>query len=155
MAHTTKSIIDEPVDMERLYRLYENELTPGQAAELESLSSQNTITIEVKSGCVMDVKGIPDGYDYEIIDYDVDPEPEPEALYLCTVNILVRAKSPGHATDTLRHILDGNWPMGCGIIIDWDYAVQDGERQHPKCVNLDLEPENITELLDHIASQGD
>jgi len=123
-------------------------------AHTTSVITKDMITIEVEGGCVMDVRGIPDGCQYEIVDHDVDCieiDPESEALYLSTVNILVRAKSPDHATDTLRHILDGNWPMGCGIIIDWDYAVQDGERQFPKCVSLDLEPENIAELLDHIA----
>jgi len=31
-----------------------------------------TITIEVYGGCVTEVTGLPDGYDYEIIDHDND-----------------------------------------------------------------------------------
>lgn len=73
-----------------------------------------------------------------------------EVLYLATVNILVRATSPDCATSAITLILSGY-----DALEDWDYAVQDGERQLPKCVSLDLEPGNITELLDHIATWGE
>jgi len=40
---------------------------------VESLygNKPGTITIEVKSGAVTAVRGLPEGYDYEIIDHDV------------------------------------------------------------------------------------
>ena len=31
---------------------------------------EKTITIEVYGGCVTEVTGLPEGYDYEIIDHD-------------------------------------------------------------------------------------
>jgi len=35
-----------------------------------------TIKIEVNAGCVTEVTGLPDGYDYEIIDHDIQEENE-------------------------------------------------------------------------------
>jgi len=35
-----------------------------------------TIKIEVRAGCVTEVSGLPEGYDYEIIDYDIQEEEE-------------------------------------------------------------------------------
>lgn len=138
MAHSTG------VDIEKLRERAQGYLTPDQVTE-----PGHVITIEVRGGCVIDVVGIPEHYSCEILDHD-DPGPEPEALYLATVNVLVRAVSPGRAADTVSDILSGLLPSN-GTLIDWDYAVQDGERQRPKCVSTDLEPGNITELLDRIA----
>lgn len=143
MANTTSVI-----DMEKVYRANECQITPGQDAQSEEMLG--TITIEVRGGCVIDVRGLPESYDYEVLDHDVGYDPEPEGLYLAAVNLLVRSTSPDHAADTVNDILTTTLLSG-GTLIDWDYAVQDGERQFPKCISLDLEPENITELLDHIA----
>ena len=33
-------------------------------------TKQNLIKIEVYGGCVTEVTGLPDGWDYEIVDYD-------------------------------------------------------------------------------------
>ena len=119
-------------------------------AHTTRVTKECTITIEVKGGSVTGVHGVPEGYNYRVLDHD-EPEPEPEALYLATVNILVRSTSPGHAADAIHHSILYDHPTTHGALIDWDYAVQDGERQFPKCVSLDLEPGNITELLDHIS----
>jgi len=35
-----------------------------------------TIKIEVNAGCVTEVTGLPEGYDYEIIDHDIQEEDE-------------------------------------------------------------------------------
>jgi len=162
MAHTTRAIakmfeeaLDQlagstsPEEMDRAYeRFLVRMFTPDQVTEPEPDETPSVITVEVRGGCVIDVRGLPERCDYEIIDHD-DPEPEPEALYLTTVNILARSTSPGHAADAIEHILS-DYDMANGTLIDWDYAVQDGERQYPRCVSLDLEPGNITELLDHL-----
>jgi len=117
-----------------------------------SAITESTIVIEIENGAVVAVEGIPDGCRYEIVDHDVgcvEIDPEGEALYRSTVSVLVRAKSPDRAARAITNILD-KYDMDDGTLIDWDYATQDGERQTPMCVNLDLEPENIAELLDHI-----
>lgn len=117
-------------------------------------SPQSIVTVEIESGAVVDVRGLPDGYQYEVLDHDVESEPIRESLYLATVNVLVKATSPGHAAGIIIFALS-DYDRDDDALIDWDYAVQDGERQFPKCVSLDLGPENITELLDHIATQGE
>ena len=38
-----------------------------------------TIKIEVYGGCVTEVTGLPEGYDYEIIDYDHNEAAEDES----------------------------------------------------------------------------
>tara|TARA_R100001163_G_scaffold923_6_gene1452 strand:+ start:224 stop:346 length:123 start_codon:yes stop_codon:yes gene_type:complete len=38
----------------------------------------HTIKITVEAGCVVEVDGLPDGFDYEIIDKDVEQEEEKE-----------------------------------------------------------------------------
>ena len=38
-----------------------------------------TITIEVYGGCVTEVTGLPEGYDYEIIDHDHNEAAEDES----------------------------------------------------------------------------
>jgi|TARA_R100001460_G_scaffold5431_3_gene15096 hypothetical protein len=46
-----------------------------------------TIRIEVNAGVVTDVKNIPEGYDYEIVDHDIVPEEEDKsAVYIETLN---------------------------------------------------------------------
>ena len=37
---------------------------------INKLESMKTIKIEVYGGCVTEVTGLPEGYDYEIIDHD-------------------------------------------------------------------------------------
>mgnify|MGYP003140421806 CR=1 FL=1 len=39
-----------------------------------------TIKVYVQDGCVRDVTGLPEDYDYEIIDYDVQEEDEKNDL---------------------------------------------------------------------------
>ena len=36
--------------------------------------NMKTIKIEVNAGCVTEVSGLPEGYDYEIIDHDIQDE---------------------------------------------------------------------------------
>ncbi len=39
------------------------------------MPANKTIIIEVYGGCVTEVSGVPEGYDYEVIDYDhIDAE---------------------------------------------------------------------------------
>lgn len=119
-------------------------------ANTTSAIEPGTITIEIESGAVTAVRGLPDDCQYEIVVHDskciTREEPERKALYLATVNILVRATSPERAADAIYRAMTG---LG---VVDWDYAVQDRVRQYPRCVCLDLEPENIAELLDYIAA---
>lgn len=42
--------------------------------------SLKTIFIEVEGGLVTDVHGIPDGYQYEIVDHDTQDEDEEQEL---------------------------------------------------------------------------
>jgi len=43
--------------------------------ELE-LPEKHTITIEIQGGCLIDVSGLPFGWDYELIDYDNEDDDE-------------------------------------------------------------------------------
>ena len=38
------------------------------------MPANKTIKIEVNAGCVTEVTGLPDDYDYEIIDHDIQEE---------------------------------------------------------------------------------
>jgi hypothetical protein len=38
------------------------------------MAANKTIKIEVNAGCVTEVTGLPDDYDYEIIDHDIQEE---------------------------------------------------------------------------------
>ena len=50
---------------------------PGFIQRLtEEQSEKKTIKIEVNAGCVTEVNGLPEGYDYEIIDNDIQEEKE-------------------------------------------------------------------------------
>ena len=46
--------------------------------KIESMK-EKTITIEVYGGCVTEVTGLPEGYDYEIIDHDHKESEEDES----------------------------------------------------------------------------
>ncbi len=44
-----------------------------------------TITIEVNAGVVTDVKNLPEGYDYEIVDHDLEEDkPQDGKVYALT-----------------------------------------------------------------------
>ena len=105
-----------------------------------SVVDQGTITIVVQSGVITAVRGIPDGYCYRILDHD-----EPEVLFCATVKVLVRARSQQHAIDVIHHILNGS-STSYGVVVDWDYVIQDGKAQYPTCVSPDPEPESTAEL---------
>lgn len=38
---------------------------------VNTLATTRTITIELRSGSVVDIRGVPDGWDYEIQDHDI------------------------------------------------------------------------------------
>lgn len=40
------------------------------------LAKRYTITIEIEGGCLIDVSGLPFGWDYELIDHDIEDEDE-------------------------------------------------------------------------------
>ena len=61
MANTTSA------NVKRVYRM--DEITLNQVTEPELLS-QGTITIKIKGGSVIDVRGLPEGWRYEILDHD-------------------------------------------------------------------------------------
>ena len=146
MANTTSA------NVKRVYRM--DEITLNQVTEPELLS-QGTITIEVKGGSVIDVRGLPENWQYEILDHDSEhnaDKPKREALYLATVNILVRSTSPDRAHDVIHCNILSEHDVDTSTLVDWDYVVQNGERQYPRCIWLDLEPENIAELLDLMQS---
>ena len=44
------------------------------------MAANKTIKVYVQGGCVRDVTGLPEDYDYEIIDYDVQEEDEKNDL---------------------------------------------------------------------------
>ena len=44
------------------------------------MPANKTIKVYVQGGCVRDVTGLPEDYDYEIIDYDVQEEDEKNDL---------------------------------------------------------------------------
>ena len=44
------------------------------------MAANKTIKVYVQDGCVRDVTGLPEDYDYEIIDYDVQEEDEKNDL---------------------------------------------------------------------------
>ena len=48
-----------------------------------------TIRIEVEGGCVTNVSGLPDGWDYELIDYD-EPDEEPPTMEEATIAFVRR-----------------------------------------------------------------
>ncbi len=51
----------------------------------EQRITMKTIKIEVNAGCVTDVTGLPEGYDYEIVDHDIEEDkPQEDKVYALT-----------------------------------------------------------------------
>ena len=99
MAHPTD-------DVERMHKMAQDHeaaralFTPDQVTEPEI--PQGTITVEIEGGAVTAVRGLPENYQYEVLDHDVQ-EHESEALYLGKT-----------ATD-----------QGCLCVVAGSYAVDD------------------------------
>ena len=79
----------EGPDQNNLYAIYDDdgECIYSSIDEVEAelamcehenaqLKSKHIITIEIEGGCLIDVSGLPFGWDYELIDHDIEDEDE-------------------------------------------------------------------------------